>query len=261
MQPGGRVVSANYVLATDGTLIEKVPVNRRAFTSATVFDNRCLTVETVNTTGGPQWGISDASHRRLGKLAADMMREGLLTGLHYGPGGIIGHRDVPGTYATACPGPSYNADLILQYAREHLQPKPKPKPINPLEGTMSAAYIFAPAESGRPIRYALVGLDVPGGSVVTTVVAEAQAFGLVYGNRAQADGTGAANGGPVKQVTQAQLDAAVALYARLRAAFVAEMPSGSGGSNAAVLQAISTATAAITANVPKIPLSYTITAK
>lgn len=118
MEPGGRRVSANYALATDGTLIEKVPVNRRAFTSASVFDERCLTVETVNTTGGPDWGISDASHKRLGRLAADMLREGLLTGLHYGPGGIIGHRDVPGSYATACPGPSYNAELVLKYARQ-----------------------------------------------------------------------------------------------------------------------------------------------
>lgn len=259
MEPGGRVVSANYALATDGTLIEKVPVNRRALTSATVFDNRCLTVETVNTTAGPQWGISDASHRRMGLLAADMMREGLLTGLYYGPGGIIGHRDVPGTYATACPGPSYNADLILQYAREQLQPKPKP--FDPLEGTMTAAYIFAPAGAGQPTRFALIGLDVPGGSFVTTSIPEAQAIGFAYGVRPDSDGVGAKNGGPVKQVSQAQLDSAVALYARLRAALVAEMPAGSGGSNAAVLQAISAATTAINANVDQIPLGFNITAK
>lgn len=124
MEPGGREVSANCALDTDGTLILKVPIDRRAFTSGVAsYDQRCITVETVNTSGAPEWGISDASHRRLGKLAAEMFKEGLLSGLFYGTGGIIGHRDVPGTYATACPGPSYNADLILKYANEYLTPK------------------------------------------------------------------------------------------------------------------------------------------
>jgi len=103
---------------------------------------------------------------------------------------------------------------------------PTPKPINPLEEPMTAAYIHAPAESTKPARFALVGLEVPGGSFVTTVVGEAEALGFVYGNRAQTDGVGAKNGNPVKRVTQAQLDAAVALYARLRAALVAETSGG-----------------------------------
>lgn len=122
MNPGGRTVSSNLIATTDGELILVVPFERRALTSASEFDNRCITVETVNTTLGPDWGISDESHRRLGRLAAEMLQEGLLGGLHYGPGGIIGHRDVPGTYATACPGPSFDADLILKYARESLAP-------------------------------------------------------------------------------------------------------------------------------------------
>lgn len=87
---------------------------------------------------------------------------------------------------------------------------------------MSAIYLHAGASAGKPDRFALVGLDVPGGSFVTTVLAEAEAIGFVYGNRAQTDGIGARNGGPVKRVSQAQLDAAVALYATLRARKLAE---------------------------------------
>ena len=102
--------------------------------------------------------------------------------------------------------------------------KPTPKKGNtPL---MSAAYIFAPAEGKLPARYALIGLDVAGGSFVTTNVSEAQAIGFVYGVRPDLDGVGAKNGGPVKQITQAQLDAAVKLYATERGRKVAEEKSG-----------------------------------
>jgi hypothetical protein len=104
-----------------------------------------------------------------------------------------------------------------------------PVEIEPEEPLMSAAYLFAPAASGKPARYALVGLDVPGGSHVTLSTAEAQAMGFVYGNRAETDGVGAKNGSPVKQITQAQLDATVTFYAARRAEKVAEERS-SGGS-------------------------------
>lgn len=117
MAPGGRTVSANGALDKDGTLYEVVELGRRAFTSATGFDRRCLTVETVNTSGAPTWGISDESRERLARLAVAMYRAGVLGGFHRGPGGIIGHSEVPGTYATACPGPDMRLDWIAERAR------------------------------------------------------------------------------------------------------------------------------------------------
>lgn len=117
MMPGGRRVSANGALDTDGTLVNVVPVWARPFTSASPFDRRSLTVETVNTTGPDAWGISDASHERLAKLLAEMHVE-FGTKLEYGVGGLIFHRDVPGTYATACPGPSMDGDRIIRRAKE-----------------------------------------------------------------------------------------------------------------------------------------------
>lgn len=123
MQPGGRTVSANGAMANDGTLYEVVPATHRAFTSATSYDRRCITVECCNTTVDANWGISDATHRRLGKLAAQMFQQGLLGGLNRTY--IIGHNEVPGTYATACPGPSMNLDLVVQYAKEYLTPTKK----------------------------------------------------------------------------------------------------------------------------------------
>lgn len=119
MMPGGREVSANGAMGNDGTLIEVVPLSDRAFTSASSYDRRCLTVECCNTTLAPDWGISDATHRRAGKLAADMFKAGLLGAIDRNY--IIGHNEVPGTYATACPGPSFNLDLVVQYALEYFR--------------------------------------------------------------------------------------------------------------------------------------------
>lgn len=113
MDPGGRVVSANGLLDTDGTLYGVVPVDRRAFTSATTFDHDSFTVECVNSSGDPYWGLTDAQHRRLGQIAREIAA---LNGRAPGPDMIVQHKDVPGTYATSCAGPSYNGALVLDYA-------------------------------------------------------------------------------------------------------------------------------------------------
>lgn len=119
MQPGGRQVSANGAMGNDGHLVEVVrTVDRRAFTSASAFDNQSLTVEVCNTTLSPTWGISEASRIRLARLAVGMYRNRILGGFHRGIGGIIGHYEVPGTYATACPGPDMNLDHIAALARQ-----------------------------------------------------------------------------------------------------------------------------------------------
>lgn len=125
MDPGGRTVSANGLMTADGRLGLVVDLSRRAFTSASSFDHRSLTVECVNTSGGPEYGLSDATHRRLGQTLAEMVREGR-SQLIYGPGGLIQHKDVPGSYATACAGPSADSDRVLAYASQYLNP-PRPK--------------------------------------------------------------------------------------------------------------------------------------
>lgn len=139
MMPGGRRVSANCALYED-ELINVVPLNMRAFTSASSFDEISLTVEIVNSSGSPLWRIPEKAHRRLAKLLAEMhLVYG--TGLYLGEGGMVPHNKVPGSYATACPGPSFNAEIVFGYAREYLaawggvvptQPTPStPKPTQP----------------------------------------------------------------------------------------------------------------------------------
>lgn len=117
MDPGGRTVSANGGGTPDGKIGEVVRLDRRAFTSASSFDNRCLTVEQCNVTLHPTWGIAESARVRLARLAVGMYRAGLLKHLGRGAGGIIGHSEVPGTYPTACPGPDMHLDHISALAQ------------------------------------------------------------------------------------------------------------------------------------------------
>lgn len=206
MMPGGRQVSANFALGADGTLVEVVPVAYRAFTSASSFDHQSYTVETVNISGAPEWGISDASHRRLGKLLAEMYREGLVEGIFYGIGGLLAHYDVPGTYATACWGPSMDADLILKYAREYLTPVVRP--TVPEEDDMK--YIWNGIAAPDPkARYALLDPRLNDGYVLGKTQIEADA---ISGNASNPSGHGR---------TDAQFDAALQLAKAARASYLA----------------------------------------
>lgn len=112
MDPGGRTVSANYLLLMDGRLMEVVPLGMRAYTSASGFDHESVTIEVVNQTNGPEWGISEKQRQRLATLARDLRALGLIRHLNRGVGGILGHFEVPGTYATSCPGPDMHLDHI-----------------------------------------------------------------------------------------------------------------------------------------------------
>lgn len=108
-----------------------------------------------------------------------------------------------------------------------------PTPDTFEDETMNASYLFAPAASGKPARYILCGIQVPGGSYVTTNVAEAEAMGFVYGQQ-----SGNRVGAPIREITQAQLDNAVALYAKLHAQWLAEQGAGGGASPQQIAQAV-----------------------
>ena len=101
LSTGARDVSANYCLLTTAELVGIVPEEYRAWTSGSpAADNPSITVETVNTSGEPDWLVSDAQIERLAQLAADLC-------VRYGWGSldrnrVIGHRQVA---QTACPGP------------------------------------------------------------------------------------------------------------------------------------------------------------
>lgn len=120
MQPGdSRTVSAQWVLGVDGVFHPIVPLEKRAWTSASWLDDIADTVETVNATGSPEWAISDQATLALAYMAVWKFKNGRLKSLTRQH--IIGHNEVstvaPGTsYPTACPGPDMHLDLIVELA-------------------------------------------------------------------------------------------------------------------------------------------------
>lgn len=158
-EPGGRVVSPNLQLH-DGVLYGICdPYTRRAFTSGVpAQDHRSNTVETDNLTGGPDWLIGMDNHNRLAQLMVDMYRESMLGGFYYGVGGLIEHRDVPGTYATACAGPDANSFYIIERAKVlHYGSNRKDKAMRIIYDTTKGVpddnrrYIFIPGTTWLPV--------------------------------------------------------------------------------------------------------------
>jgi hypothetical protein len=101
-----RRASANYIIGVDGTIICCVPEEYMAWTSSSdVNDNQAITVEVCNSTGAPDWKISDAALEALINLGADICRRYNLPGFKWTGdknGTLTTHKMF---YATACPGP------------------------------------------------------------------------------------------------------------------------------------------------------------
>ena len=111
--PNDKKVSAHYILLTTGELVGSVDEERRAWTTGWNADKTAITVETVNVSGAPHWGVTDRQIAMLGRLAADLSIR-----YNWGPltrQNVRGHKEFA---ATACPGPSIwpRMDEIVAHA-------------------------------------------------------------------------------------------------------------------------------------------------
>lgn len=104
-QPGGREVSANYALGSDGTLILAVDEDRSAWTSASWYDDRAITIEVANSQAGGSWPVSDAAFDKLARLIADVS---IRYGFPVNDDTVLTHQELyirfGESYPTACPG-------------------------------------------------------------------------------------------------------------------------------------------------------------
>lgn len=102
--PGGRTVSGNYALK-DRTLVGTVDENRRAWTSASSWDDRAVTIEVANSRAGDPWPVSDESFDTLARLIADVASR---HGFPIDNDHVLTHQELYSrfgeSYATACPG-------------------------------------------------------------------------------------------------------------------------------------------------------------
>lgn len=166
MTANDRNVSPNWYVQADGGVSEIVPPDDyRAWTGGAI-DHQAVTVETQNTSGEPNWSISEKSHEAIAQLVAWSahryqfpIQRGVAalsadgkTNVVITPG-VLGHRDTPAgkSTGTLCPGPSMNIDWIINRAREIFQEKYQPgtTPETPQE----------PAEPSIPAGMSLVPTD------------------------------------------------------------------------------------------------------
>lgn len=98
--------SANYVIGNDGTIVLCVPEEYRAWTSGNEDnDTQAITVEVCNSTGAPDWKVSNAALEALINLGVDICRRYNLAGFTW-TGDKNGTLTIHKMFqATACPGP------------------------------------------------------------------------------------------------------------------------------------------------------------
>lgn len=151
MRANDRNVSPNWLIGKDGSVSEIVPPDKyRAWTTGQ-FDYNAVTVETQNTSGNPNWGISEESHVAIAKLVAWASKR---YGFPIDRQHVLGHREVPNVPATACPGPSMNLDKIVTLAQEYAKPAepvdPKPsEPETPTQPTPTMWKIEIPRDEAE----------------------------------------------------------------------------------------------------------------
>lgn len=145
---GARKVSASYVLQTTGALVGIVPENYRPWTTGSFSaDGPAVTVETVNSSGAPDWKVTDAQLETLAQLAADLSTR-------YGWGRldrsrVMGHREFA---STSCPGPYLwpRLDDIVARANQILdgaETKPSTAPAKPAPGLPATGAEGAPSRA------------------------------------------------------------------------------------------------------------------
>lgn len=132
MQPGGRDVSANYVIYRD-QVWGVVPENARAYCSASrQDDNRSIVYEIINSSGGPDWSFDPVTLDTVMRLDADIMRRYGVRPQHAIPG-FWEHRNLwewfRRSYPTACAGPSFHMAAVITGAVQYTVSPVTPKEI------------------------------------------------------------------------------------------------------------------------------------
>lgn len=131
-----RSSAPTWYVRKDGTVHETIaPAKRPSSTQGA--NTGSVAIETQNTSGAPAWGISDASHEAIAKIAAWLSMQSSVDGVPVefvlDRAHLIGHNEA-GSNPTACPGPSMDLDRIVKRAREIVdevteQPTPDPDTV------------------------------------------------------------------------------------------------------------------------------------
>jgi N-acetyl-anhydromuramyl-L-alanine amidase AmpD len=103
---GSRKASSNYGIDNDGQIGMFVEEKNRAVTSSSkANDSRAVTIEVVNSSGAPDWKVSDKALESLIRLCVDICQRNGIKKLNF-TGDKTGNLTMHKWFAaTACPGP------------------------------------------------------------------------------------------------------------------------------------------------------------
>lgn len=266
MMPGGRTVSAHAAIK-DNQIINVVPESRRSWSlGAAVFERRVLSAECVNSTGGPSWSLSDATHESIARWVADVCRRyGIRPHREGTPSSwtVIGHREVSTIhrqgYATVCPG-GMRVDWIVARAQQLLTPPPTK------EDDMAQGLLFRNSDTGEVVFGNLAtGMWVGVGRGYPELLKSAGLIDNADGMQAPNVNRPGNEFGYFRSIAMTaragQVDTAALSTAVTDAVRGAVAAQGVNVDLAPVLAAVAAAAASINANVDEIPLGFTITAK
>ena len=130
-QNPSRNASANYCIGNDGKIVCNVEEENRAWTSSSgENDNQAITIEVSNSTGAPEWKISDAAWNSLVNLCIDICKRYNFTLTFNGTpsGSLTMHKMFANTN---CPGPYLESKFpeLAKVVNQKLGAKPEqPKP-------------------------------------------------------------------------------------------------------------------------------------
>jgi LysM repeat protein len=161
--------SANYYIGNAGEICCGVEEGRRAWTSSSPSnDYQAITIEVSNSTGGPNWEISNAAWRSTINLCADICKRNGIKQLNF-TGDKNGNLTMHCYFAaTTCPGPWFKArfktlaDEVNKILGAEVTPAPAPTP----------APTPAPQPSGSTITYV-----VKSGDTLSSIAAK---YGTTY---------------------------------------------------------------------------------
>lgn len=124
-----RQASSNYGIDCNGNIGMFVEEKNRAWTSSNKDnDNRAVTIEVANSSGAPDWKISDKALAALIKLCVDICKRNGIKKLNF-TGDASGNLTMHCYFtATACPGPYLKSKFkyIAQEVNKRLAPAHKP---------------------------------------------------------------------------------------------------------------------------------------
>lgn len=155
-----RQASSNYGIDSNGKVGMYVEEKNRAWTSSNqTNDNMAITIEVANSSGAPNWEVSDKAYKALIELCVDICKRNNIKELKY-TGNTSGNLTTHDMFAaTTCPGPYLKGKLstIASEVNKQLKTTTTTANNNKVEIQMNVLRKGATGEQVKTLQRLLIG--------------------------------------------------------------------------------------------------------